>query len=141
MNAQDDAAQWRAGRREAAAAHADALRRKQEAESAQARELIAAFVRDAAVHGPAPEPLRAYTYDGRSRLRTPLRGWYLRLDESIGIDTDGRFYLLRAPRSIGGLLRGVTPAASDPPLVLGAGGKDGESIDLADALARLVAAR
>jgi hypothetical protein len=32
----------------------------------------------------------------------------------------------------------VTPAPSDPPLVLGKGGRDGESIDLADALARVL---
>ncbi|GEL95580.1 hypothetical protein [Cellulomonas composti] len=136
-----DAAAWRDGRREAAAAHAEALQRRQQAESARASALIAEFVRDALAHGPAPEPLRARTFDGRAYYRTPLRGWYLRLDGTVAIDTDARFYVLRTPRSVSGMLRGVTPTPSDPPLVIGAGGKDGESIDLVDALARLVAAR
>lgn len=135
----DEAARWREERRAAAEAHGEALRRRQQAESAQARELIREFVRTATVQGPAPVPLRARTYDGRARYRTPLRGWYLRLDESIAVDTDGLFYLLRTPPSLVAQLRGVTPPPSDPPLVLGAGGKDGESVDLVQALARVLA--
>lgn len=131
----DERARWREERREAAAAHADALERRRQAESAQARTLIAQFLERARAQGVPPVPLRARSYDG-ARYRTPLRGWYLRLDESIAIDTDGEFYLLRTPPSLAGRLRGVTPAPSDPPLVLGAGGKDGESIDIADALTR-----
>ncbi len=136
-----DAAQWRAQRAEQAHAHAEALRRRQQAESAQASALIAEFVAEARTLGPEPEPLRARTYDGRARYRTPLVGWYLRVDESVAIDTDGRFFVLRAPTSVKGMLRGVTPEASDPPLVLGAGGKDGESLDLVEALSRVRARR
>ena len=89
-------------------------------------------------HGPAPVELRARSYDGRSRFRTPLRGWYLRRDESVAVDVDGEFYVLTAPSSLAARFRGVTPAASDPPLVLGAGGKDGESLDLVQALDRVL---
>jgi len=133
----DDAARWREERREAAHAHAEALRQRRAAEAAQARTMIDEFLAHARVHGPAPEPLRARTYDGRARYRTPLLGWYLRQDETVAIDTDGAFYVLRTPPSVVGRLRGVRPEPSDPPLVIGAGGKDGESIDMKDALARL----
>ena len=76
--------------------------------------------RPAATRGPSPEPLRVRTFDGRARYRTPLEGWYLRLDETLAIDTAGLFYVLRTPPSIVGRLRGVVPEPSDPPLVLGA---------------------
>lgn len=138
MSTPDDAARWRDERRAAAAAHADALARKQQAESQRARELIAEFVERAQAAGPAPVELRARSYDGRARYRTPLRGWYLRKDESVAVDTAGEFYVLSTPSSLTARLRGVTPEPSDPPLVLGAGGKDGESLDLTQALARVL---
>jgi hypothetical protein len=134
----DAAARWRDDRRAAAQAHADALESRRLAESARARELIAAFVQEALERGPAPVELRARSYDGRSRFRTPLRGWYLRRDESVAVDVDGEFYVLTAPSSVAARFRGVTPAPSDPPLVLGAGGKDGESLDLVQALDRVL---
>lgn len=133
----DDAARWREERREAAAAHADALARRQNAESARARALIAAFVEEARVSGPPPVELRARTYDGRSQVRTRLRGWYLRQNQTVGIDTEGRFYVLSAPGGLVARLRPAEVAPSDPPLVLGLGGKDGETLDLAVALDRL----
>ena len=138
MSTPDDAARWREERRASAAAHADALARKQAAESQQARALIATFVERALAHGPAPVELRARSYDGRARYRTPLRGWYLRRDESVAVDTAGEFYVLSTPASLAARVRGVVPAPSDPPLVLGAGGKDGESLDLTQALARVL---
>ncbi len=135
----DDAAQWRARRREAAGAHADALAARQRAESARARTLIAEFLDDARTAGLAPGPLHARSYDGRARYRTGLQGWYLRRDGTVGIDTAGEFYVLTAPSSLVARFRGVQPTPQDPPLVIGAGGKDGESIDLPDALARVLA--
>ncbi|WP_240696446.1 hypothetical protein [Cellulomonas sp. HD19AZ1] len=136
----DDAtARWRAGRREAAAAHADALAARQRAESDRARAHIAQFLTDARAAGLDPVPLHVRSYDGRARYRTSLTGWYLRRDETVGIDTDGAFYVLTAPSSVVARFRGVRPTPQDPPLVIGAGGKDGESIDLPDALARVLA--
>lgn len=126
---------WREQRRDAARAHADALARKQSGESARARALIDEFVREATAHGPAPVPLRVRSYDGRHRYRTPLQGWYLRRNESVAVGSDGAFYVLSVPASLRALVTGVTPEPSEPPLVLGKGGRDGESIDLADALA------
>jgi hypothetical protein len=134
-----DDGSWQERRREAAALHAEALERQQRAETRQARELVAGFLRDVTARGIAPEPLAARSYDGRWRYRTPLRGWYLRRNQSVAIGTDGEFYVLTAPASLRARLTGVTPSPSDPPLVLGKGGRDGESIDLADALARVLA--
>ncbi|WP_188037713.1 hypothetical protein, partial [Actinotalea sp. JY-7885] len=126
---------WRDQRSEAAAAHAAELERRRAAESAQARAMIARFVAEARERGVAPVPLRARSYDGQSRYRTPLKGWYLRRNESVAVGTDGEFYVLTVPGSLRALLTGATPEPSDPPLVLGKGARDGESIDLADALA------
>lgn len=126
---------WRDQRSEAAAAHAKALERRQTGESAQARELIAEFVRTATERGLEPVRLRARSYDGQSRYRTPLRGWYLRRNESVAVGTDGEFYVLNVPASLRARVAGTTPAPSEPPLILGKGGRDGESIDLVDALA------
>ena len=134
----DKAAAWREQRREAAAAHGEMLAGRQRAESAQAQELIDAFLRRARTSGPTPEPLAARSYDGRARYRTPLTGWYLRRDETVAIDTDGRFYVLTTPSSLAARFRGVTPEPSAPPLVIGAGGKDGESLDMSEALARVL---
>lgn len=135
----DKAAAWREQRRAAAAAHGELLADRQRAESARAQELINAFVRRALASGPSPVPLMARSYDGRAHYRTPLTGWYLRRDETVAIDTEGRFYVLTAPSSLTARLRGVTPEPSAPPLVIGAGGKDGESLDMADALTRVLA--
>ncbi|MFI2753559.1 hypothetical protein ACGIF2_09000 [Cellulomonas sp. P22] len=135
---ESDAASWRERRREASIVHADALERRRLAESARARELIAEFVRDARTRGVAPVPLRARSYDGRHRYRTPLRGWYLRRDESVAVGTDGEFYVLSVPSSLTAALRGTSVPPRDPPLVIGAGGKDGESLDLPVALTRVL---
>ncbi len=129
---------WQARRREAAEVHAEALARQQRAETAQARALIEQFLGDVAARGIAPVPLAARSYDGRARYRTPLRGWYLRRNETVAIGTDGEFYVLSVPASLRGRFAGVTPPPSDPPIILGKGGRDGESIDLADALARVL---
>ena len=135
-DAAERAADWRSRRREAADAHEAALRARRQAESARARELIARFVADARDRGVAPEPLHAQGYGGRGRYRTPLEGWYLRRDRTVAVGTDGGFYVLTVPPSLAGRLRGVRPEPQDPPLVIGAGGKDGESLDLPVALAR-----
>lgn len=134
----DDAARWREERRAAAAMHGELLASRQRAESAQAQELIDAFLRRTRQLGPNPQPLTARSYDGRATYRTPLVGWYLRRDETVAIDADGKFYVLTVPSSFAARFRGVTPEPSDPPLVIGAGGKDGESLDMSQALDRVL---
>ena len=135
----DEGAVWRTRRRDAAVEHAEALARRQAGQARQARALIADFVREATAQGVPTSALQARSYDGRARFRTPLRGWYLRRNESVAVGTDGEFYILTVPGGLRARLRGATPVASDPPLILGKGGRDGESIDLVDALARALA--
>jgi len=136
-----DAAAWREQQRATAAAHEEVLAARQRAESAAAREQIAGFLRrvqSLKFGAPPAVELQARSYDGRARYKTPLTGWYLRRDETVAIDTAGNFYILTVPGSLSARFKGVTPEPSDPTLVLGAGGKDGESIDLSVALARLL---
>lgn len=125
---------WRDARKEAAASHARELERRRQAESAQARAMIAEFVSEANRRGVAPVQLHARSYDGRMRFRTPLQGWYLRRNESVAVGTDGEFYVLSVPRRLTSLVTGARPEPDDPPLILGKGARDGESIDLVDAL-------
>lgn len=133
------AAQHRAERTRAAHAHAEALELRRRQDAAQARGMLAAMVARAAELGLEPQPLRALDPDGRRSYRTPLRGWYLRRDRRVAVGSDGEFYVLVLAGGVAGLLRGVRPVPSDPPLVIGAGGRDGESVDLADAIARALA--
>ena len=53
----EKAARWREERRAAAAMHGELLASRQRAESAQAQELIDAFLRQALTVGPSPAPL------------------------------------------------------------------------------------
>lgn len=129
---------WAQQRTEAAREHAARLAARQDAEHVRAEEMLADFVRRAHDAGLEPEPLQVRGYGGRGTARTPLRGWYLRTDRTSAVSTDGDFYVLTAPLGLVDRLRGVRPAPRRPPLVLGAGGKDGDSIDLVDALERLL---
>jgi len=79
-------------------------------------------------------PLKARSYDGRYRYRTPLEGWYLRRNQSVAVGTDGEFYVLSVPGGLRAAVVGARPEPSDPPLILGKGARDGESLDLVDAL-------
>ncbi len=132
------AADWRDQRREAAAAHEAALVARQRAEADRARALIQEFLVSARERDVAPEPLRAQGYGGRGSFRTGIDGWYLRRDRTVAVGTDGEFYVLTVPGSLTARWRGVSLAPQDPPLVIGAGGKDGESLDLPLALARVL---
>ena len=126
-------------RGDAALEMAARLRRKQQAESAQAAVLVAQFARDAALAGIAPERLTARSYSGDGRFKTNVTGWYLKRDKSVAVGTDGQFYVLHAPGGLVARLKGVSLEPSEPPLELGRGARDGESMPLADALAKRLA--
>ncbi len=115
-------------------AQADALERRRLAEVAQAAALVRQFAADAVAAGISPERLTARSYDGRSRYRTDVTGWYLRRDRSVGVGTDGEFYVLSVPASLRGRLTGVSVPVAEPPLELGKGGRDGESMPMSQAL-------
>lgn len=81
----------------------------------------------------APHPLRATLYGGQS-VKSDKVGWYIRKNQSIAIGEDGGYYVLTVPGGLRERFTGVKLTPSAPPLVIGRGGKDGESGDLADFL-------
>ncbi|MBM0233453.1 hypothetical protein JNW91_17290 [Micromonospora sp. STR1_7] len=133
-----DGREWRERQRQAVRAHADADARRRAAEQAQAAELVAWFVAEATRRGLPTSRLVARGYDGRGRYRTRLTGWYVDRAETRAVDVDGRFHLLTVPGGLRALLFGVDPQPSPAPLVVGAGGRDGESIPLRTLLTRLL---
>lgn len=124
---------WAEQRRDNALKQAERLRQQEAAQSAQAAEYLQLFVAAARRTGVPPEPLVMRSGSGRI-AKTGLLGWYLKADHSVGVDEDGKFYLLTAPLTLIQRLRGLTPDPVPPTLILGKGGRDGEQIDLADAL-------
>ncbi|WP_454229282.1 hypothetical protein [Propioniciclava flava] len=106
-----------------------------EAQAAQA--LIDGFVASARERGLAPEPLMATQLDGR-RVRTDKVGWYVNAKKSVAIGEAGQWARLTVPSSTWGWLRGVKLQPSLPELVVGRGGRDGESGDLTDFLQRML---
>ncbi|MFI6427847.1 hypothetical protein [Promicromonospora sp. NPDC050880] len=130
--------EWAGRRAEAVRVQAERLQARQDAEHERAEAMLRQFTAAARTAGLPAEALLVRGYGGRGTARTPLRGWYLRVDRSAGVSTDGDFYVLTAPLGLLDRVRGMRPAPSRPPLTLGAGGKDGESVPLADALERLL---
>ena len=129
----DDAERRRAARAERAGYHVEAQRRRSEQESAQAQVLVDRFVARATEIGLATEQLTARPWSGGGRYRTGIVGWYLRRDRSMGVDRDGRYYQLVVAPERFGRWRTVRVSPSPPPLQVGRGARDGESVAL-DAL-------
>jgi hypothetical protein len=102
-------------------------------ESLQAQKLIDGFVAEARERGLPTEPLRATLLTGQS-VRTDKTGWYLRKNRSLAIGEDGSYYVLTVPGGLRERLSGVKLQPSPPPLVVGKGGRDGESGSLTDFL-------
>ncbi|TDB77790.1 hypothetical protein [Micromonospora sp. KC723] len=127
----EDGLEWRERQRHAVRAHAEADARQRAAEQAEATELVSRFAAEATRRGLRTDRLTAASYNGRSRYRTRLAGWYIDQARARAVDTDGRFYLLTVPASLRSRLLGARPTPSAPPLVVGRGGRDGESLPLA----------
>jgi hypothetical protein len=126
----EDAAKRRAERAERAEYHAEAQRRRSEQEAAEAQVLIDRFVGQATQAGLATEELTARPWSGRGRYRTGVIGWYLRRDRSVGVGLDGGYYVLVVAPERFGRWRTVPVAPSPPPLQVGQGARDGESVAL-----------
>ena len=125
-------------RAEEAARRAALAAGSERAESVKAQQQIDQFLRDAETAGIAPEPLKAALYTGQ-RVKTDKTGWYLRKNESVAVGTDGGYYILTVPGGLKERLRGVKLKASPPPLIVGKGGRDGETGDLSEFLQRRLA--
>ena len=80
--------------------------------------------------GVEPRPLRAPVVGSGVSYRTDITGWHLRRNRSLGADADGNFYILGVPASLKARLLGVRITPSDPPLTVGLGARDGESMPL-----------
>ncbi|MFI7606152.1 hypothetical protein ACIBTV_13610 [Micromonospora sp. NPDC049366] len=132
----DDGLDWRERQRRAVLAHAEADARRRAAEHAQAAEIVAWFVAEADRRGLRPTRLTARSYDGRGRYRTRLSGWYVDQARSRAVDVDGRWYLLTASGGLRARLLGAELEPSAAPLIVGEGGRDGESIPLRVLLTR-----
>lgn len=117
---------------------AEALREGKAFESRRAQTLLDSFTAAALAQSLPAERLRVRGYGGKGSASSNVIGWYVRHDHSMGVGTDGKLYRLAVPLGIMERLRGVTLRPMDPPMVLGAGGRDGDSIDLVDALKRLL---
>jgi hypothetical protein len=132
----DDRAAWLEQRRQAVDGHAAALEAGRAAEAEKAAALLADFVQRATERGLTPAVLSAQSFNGRTTYRTKLRGWYLKSNRSVAVGTDGRFYALTVPSSLRARLTGADVEPSTPRLVIGAGGRDGETMPLAELLER-----
>jgi hypothetical protein len=126
----EDAAKRREERAAQADYHVEAQKRRAEQESAKAQVLVDRFVAQAQQAGLPTEELTARPWSGRGRYRTGVVGWYLRRDQSIGVGVDGGYYVLVVAPERFGRWRGVTIAPSPPPLQVGQGARDGESVAL-----------
>lgn len=107
-------------------------------ESEQARKLIDAFMGKVQTADLPPVELRARTLDGHI-VKTDQRGWYIRNDHTVAIGTDGKYYQLTVAGGFLARVQGVRLKPTPPPLVVGRGGKDGETGDLKDFLDRALA--
>jgi hypothetical protein len=126
----EDAAKRRSDAAERADYHVEAQRKREERESAKAQVLVDRFVAEAKQRGLATEELTARPWSGSGRYRTGVQGWYLRRDQSIGVGLDGGYYVLVVSPQRFGRWRQVAIESSPPPLQVGQGARDGESVAL-----------
>ncbi len=123
---------------------ADARRRHELAQAAAQAEARAAqakldeFVARLQEAGARPEPLQATLLNGK-RVKTGLAGWYLNRARTLAVTPDGRYFQLVTAGSALARFTGVTPQPAPPTLVIGRGGRDGETGDLSDFLDRAFA--
>ncbi len=120
-------------RAEEAARRVELAAGQERAESRKAQILIDQFLVDARAAGLTPQPLKATLYTGQS-VKTDQRGWYLRQNRSLAIGEDGSYYVLTVPGGLRERFTGVKLTASAPPLIVGKGGRDGETGDLTEFL-------
>lgn len=130
----------------AAGRRADALRRVEMASAAADQEAVVAqklidhFIVQAHELGILPEPLRMQL-SGGGTARTDKSGWYIKVNRSVAIGEDGGYYVLSLPGGLRERLTGVHLHPTQPSLEVSRGGRDGETGDLADFLAKRLASR
>ncbi|WP_297081145.1 hypothetical protein [uncultured Demequina sp.] len=118
---------------------AQALERQRQAESRQAAVMVRKFAEDARAAGIEPVRFTARPYGGGARYRTAVEGWYLKRDQTVGVGTDGQFYVLSVAPTLKARVTGAHLEPAEPPLELGKGGRDGESMPMQVALDKRLA--
>ena len=103
------------------------------AEAVAAQKLINEFIDEANRQGITPEPLRATLMNG-TPVKTDKQGWYLRRNHTLAIGTDGSYYVMTVPGGAMARFTGVKLKPTPPPMVIGRGGRDGETGDLQEFL-------
>lgn len=114
------------------------LDQQQAFESKKAAGFLELFVEEARAKGLSPVPLVVTGYGGKGSAKTNLKGWYLKADRTLAVDTDGNYYILITELPLLSRFRTQTIAPSPPPLILSKGGRDGESMDLTAKLDELL---
>lgn len=127
---------WREQRERAVRAHAAADEQRRAAEEAEAARIVAWFAAEANRRSLRRTRLAVQPYDGGGRYRSRLTGWYVDRALTRAVDARGNFYLLSVPPSLRARLLGADPRPQPAPLVVGQGGRDGESIPLRALLTR-----
>lgn len=102
-----DGTDWAAQRTEAAREQERRLHARQEVEHTKARAILRDFVAVARDRLPT-ERLVVQGYGGRGSAKSNIEGWYLRIDRTVGLGTDGEFYVLTAPLGVLDRVRGVS---------------------------------
>lgn len=134
----DAHATWREQKSQNALHLAQELERRQQRESDRASAMLAEFVKAANQKGIAPVQLQARGYNGTTRYKTNVLGWYLKSNESVAVDITGKFYILSVEGGFLARFKGAALTPSAPPLVLGLGGRDGESLDMSEAIYKIL---
>ena len=120
---------------------ADARRRHElaraqaQSEAARAQVQLDEFVAQMHAAGAKPEPLLATLLNG-NRVKTNREGWYLNNAQTLAVGPDASYYQLVIAGGTWARFTGVKLHSSPPTLEIGRGGRDGETGDLADFLAR-----
>ena len=131
MAAMDDTADERRAERAARAeSHGEARRRVTDQDTTKAQALLDDFLSEAARVGLPAERLTARPWSGGGRYRTQVTGWYLRKDRSIGLGTDGAYYVLVVAPVRLGRWRTVEVHPTPPRLQVAEGGRDGDAVAL-----------
>jgi len=104
-------------------------------EARQAQVLLDEFVAELTRRGLPPEPLEASLMSGQ-RVKTDKVGWYLNRARTLAVAPDGAYYKLVTTGSMLARFTGVNVHPALPVMTIGYGGRDGETGDLAEFLAR-----
>lgn len=134
MNGEGEQQDWTSKRHEVIAAQQNALEAQRRSEHERATAIIRDAIQQYREAGIEPIPLHARPFTGNGTIRTSLTGWYLKHDRTLAVDEDARFYVLRVPGGLMSRLRGATPEPSPAPMVVGRGGRDGETFEIRELL-------